>query len=297
MTHHPHPITNAMTIDVEDYFQVSAFAPHIRRADWDRTECRVERNVHRLLDLLASHDTHATFFTLGWVAERYPALVQRIVKEGHELASHGYFHERVSDLSRAAFNDDVRAAKFLLEDIGGVAVQGYRAPSFSIGARSPWALDVLQDAGHSYSSSVYPVRHDHYGSPDAPRFAHTVPPGLREIPPTTLRLTGRNLPASGGGYFRLLPYAVSRWMLQQVNDREGQPAVFYIHPWEIDAGQPRVPGLGPKTRFRHYLNLSRTEARLARLLADFHWDRMDRVFMQTRAASTAVFHTEGLAHA
>jgi polysaccharide deacetylase family protein (PEP-CTERM system associated) len=272
------PITNAMTIDVEDYFQVSAFAPHIRRADWDRTECRVERNVHRLLDLLAQKKTHATFFTLGWVAERYPGLVRRIVAEGHELASHGYHHERVSDLSRAAFNDDVLGAKYLLEDVGGVAVQGYRAPSFSIGPANPWALDVLQAAGHTYSSSIYPVRHDHYGSPDAPRFAHAVRPGLLEIPPTTLRLQGRNLPSSGGGYFRLLPYGLSRWMLRQVHARDAQPAVFYTHPWEIDAAQPRVQGVGFKTRFRHYVNLARTEGRLARLLDDFRWDRMDRVF-------------------
>jgi len=273
------PITNALTIDVEDYFQVSAFAPHIRRADWNTIPCRVERNVHRLLDLLARQQTHATFFTLGWVAERYPALVRRIVDEGHELGSHGYLHDRVSSLSRAAFNDDVRGAKHLLEDTAGVAVQGYRAPSFSIGEGNLWALDVLQAAGHSYSSSIYPVRHDHYGSPDAPRFVHRVREGLLEIPPTTLRLLGRNLPSSGGGYFRLLPYALSRWMLRQVNEREAQPAVFYCHPWEIDAEQPRVPGVDWKTRFRHYVNLDRTEARLQRLLQDFRWDRMDRVFL------------------
>jgi polysaccharide deacetylase family protein (PEP-CTERM system associated) len=272
-------LTNALTIDVEDYFQVSAFAPHIRRADWNSTPCRVERNVQRLLELLAREQTHATFFTLGWVAERYPALVRRIVDDGHELASHGYLHERASSLSRAAFKDDVLGAKHLLEDIGGVAVQGYRAPSFSIGAGNLWALDVLQAAGHTYSSSIYPVRHDHYGSPDAPRFVHQVRPDLLEIPPTTLRLLGRNLPSSGGGYFRLLPYALSRWMLRQVNQREAQPAVFYCHPWEIDAEQPRVPGVDWKTRFRHYVNLDRTEARLQRLLQDFRWDRMDRVFL------------------
>jgi polysaccharide deacetylase family protein (PEP-CTERM system associated) len=284
------PITNAMTIDVEDYFQVSAFAPHIRRADWDRAECRVERNVHRLLDLLACKQTHATFFTLGWVAERYPALVRRIVDEGHELASHGYHHERVSGLSRAAFRDDVLAAKFILEDITGVAVQGYRAPSFSIGEGNLWALDVLQAAGHTYSSSIYPVQHDHYGSPDAPRFVHRVREGLLEIPPTTLRLQGRNLPSSGGGYFRLMPYAVSRWMLRQMHTRDAQPAVFYTHPWEIDAEQPRIQGVGFKTRFRHYLNLAHTEARLSRLLDDFRWDRMDRVFRAQLKTVPEVVH-------
>jgi polysaccharide deacetylase family protein (PEP-CTERM system associated) len=273
------PITNALTIDVEDYFQVSAFAAHIDRAHWDSTECRVERNVHRLLDMLERKRTRATFFTLGWVAERYPALVRRIVAGGHELASHGYGHERASDLSQAAFSHDIRRAKAILEDVGGVPVIGYRAPSFSIGAGNLWALDSLEQAGYRYSSSIYPVRHDHYGMPDAPRFRHQVRPGLVEIPPTTLRLFRRNLPSGGGGYFRLLPYAVSRWMIRQVNRGDAQAAVFYCHPWEIDAGQPRVPGLDSRTRFRHYVNLARTERRLERLLDDFRWDRMDRIFL------------------
>ena len=272
-------ITNALTIDVEDYFQVSAFASSIRRSDWDTMECRVERNVHRLLDLLAARETKATFFTLGWIAERYPTLVRRIVSDGHELASHGYGHQRASDLSEGEFANDVRSAKAILEDIGGVQIKGYRAPSFSIGDGNLWALDVLQASGHEYSSSIYPVRHDHYGSPDAPRFAHAVRDGLIEIPPTTLRVLNRNLPSSGGGYFRLLPYAVSRWMLKQVNERDAQPAVFYCHPWEIDASQPRVAGVGWKSRFRHYVNLDRTEQRLGRLLNDFAWSRMDQVFL------------------
>lgn len=277
------PLTNALTIDVEDYFQVSAFAPHIDRADWDSRECRVEHNIDRILKLLGDEQTKATFFTLGWVAERYPQMVRRIVSEGHELASHGYGHQRASDLTEAEFFHDVSHAKALLEDIGGQQVQGYRAPSFSIGTGNLWALDTLLRAGYRYSSSIYPVKHDHYGMPDAPRFAHQIRDGLMEVPPTTLRLFNRNLPSSGGGYFRLLPYALSRWMLQQVNQRDAESAIFYFHPWEIDPGQPRVSGIDLKTRFRHYVNIGRTEQRLARLLKDFHWGRMDDIFLKSRA--------------
>lgn len=277
------PLTNALTIDVEDYFQVSAFAPHINRADWDSRECRVEQNIDRILKLLGEEQTKATFFTLGWVAERYPQMVRRIVSEGHELASHGYGHQRASDLTEAEFFHDVSHAKALLEDIGGQAVQGYRAPSFSIGTGNLWALDTLLRAGYRYSSSIYPVKHDHYGMPDAPRFAHQIRDGLMEVPPTTLRLFNRNLPSSGGGYFRLLPYALSRWMLQQVNQRDAESAIFYFHPWEIDPGQPRVSGIDMKTRFRHYVNIGRTEQRLARLLKDFRWGRMDDIFLKSRA--------------
>ena len=281
-------ITNALTIDVEDYFQVSAFAPHIARSDWDRRECRVERNVERILEMLAVHDIKATFFTLGWIAERYPALVRAIVAEGHELASHGYGHQRVSDLSRAEFCADIERAKGILEDLSSSPVQGYRAPSFSIGAANLWALDCLAQAGYRYSSSIYPIRHDHYGMPDAPRFAHRVDCGLLEIPVTTLRVLERNLPSSGGGYFRLLPYAVSRWMLRQVNAADGEAAIFYFHPWEIDVDQPRIEGISAKTRFRHYLNLGRMQTRLQRLLADFAWGRMDEIFLgRLDAAGTA----------
>jgi polysaccharide deacetylase family protein (PEP-CTERM system associated) len=272
-------IVNALTIDVEDYFQVSAFAPYIRRDEWEQRECRVERNVDRILTLLDQNQTKATFFTLGWVAERYPAMVRRIVEQGHELASHGYGHQRASDLSETEFFDDVQRAKNILEDIGGQSVQGYRAPSFSIGTGNLWALDTLLKAGYRYSSSIYPVKHDHYGMPDAPRFAHEVRPGLLEVPPTTLRMFDRNLPSSGGGFFRLLPYSVSRWMLQQVNARDAQSAIFYFHPWEIDAEQPRVAGIDAKTRFRHYVNIERNERKLDRLLRDFRWDRMDRLFL------------------
>lgn len=275
-------ITNALTIDVEDYFQVSAFAPYIRRQDWDSRECRVERNVDRVLALLSERDTKATFFTLGWIAERYPALVRKIVDQGHELASHGYGHERASDLSQAAFAQDIGRAKKLLEDIAGTPVLGYRAPSFSIGHANLWAFDTLAQAGYRYSSSIYPIKHDHYGMPDAPRFAHQRGSGdnhLVEIPVTTLRLMGRNFPSSGGGWFRLFPYALSRWMLDQVNRQDRQSAIFYFHPWEIDAGQPRIAGIDARTRFRHYVNLPRMESRLQQLLADFRWGRMDHIFL------------------
>jgi polysaccharide deacetylase family protein (PEP-CTERM system associated) len=272
---------NALTIDVEDYFQVSAFAPHIARSSWDARECRVERNMDRILGLLAASNTKATFFTLGWIAERYPQVVRRIVEEGHELASHGYGHERASDLTEAEFFDDITRAKGILEDLGGVSVQGYRAPSFSIGEGNLWAFDSLLKAGYRYSSSIYPIRHDHYGMPDAPRYAHEVRPGLLEIPITTIRLFNRNLPSSGGGYFRLLPYALSRWMLGRVNGADRQSGIFYFHPWEIDADQPRIAGISSKTRFRHYVNIGRMERRLAQLLQDFEWDRMDRIFLRS----------------
>ena len=278
-------IINAMTIDVEDYFQVSAFAPYIARSEWGHRECRVERNVGRLLEILAAHDTKATFFTLGWIAERYPELIRRIVREGHELASHGYGHQRASDLSEAEFFDDISRAKGILEDIGGCAVAGYRAPSFSIGTANLWAFDCLSRAGYRYSSSIYPIRHDHYGMPDAPRFAYRVKPELLEVPITTLRVFRRNLPSSGGGYFRLLPYPVSRWVIKRVHEVDQQAAIFYCHPWEFDVGQPRIAGIDAKTRFRHYVNIDRMEDRLAGLLADFKWGRMDDIFLKAGAAT------------
>lgn len=274
-------IRNAMTCDVEDYFQVSAFAPYIDRASWPTRECRVEANMERILALYERHGVRATFFTLGWIAERYPAMVRRIVAAGHELASHGYGHLRASDQSRAEFDNDIRSSKALLEDIGGQAVVGYRAPSFSIGHANLWALDALHEAGYKYSSSIYPIAHDHYGMPDAPRFAFypNGPDGLLEVPITTVKMAGRNLPAGGGGYFRLLPYALSRWMMEKVNREDREPALFYFHPWEVDPGQPRPAGLGAKARFRHYINIDRMEQRLERLARDFAWDRMDRIFL------------------
>lgn len=270
---------NAMTVDVEDYFQVSAFEPHIAPADWERMPARVADNTGRVLDLFAAAGVKATFFTLGWVAERFPALVRRIVAEGHELASHGYDHTRVVRQDAAAFRADVTRTKALLEDVAGHAVHGYRAASYSIGASNLWALDVLQEAGYRYSSSIYPIQHDLYGMPDAPRFAFRVKAdGLLELPITSIDALGRRWPCGGGGYFRLFPYALSSWGLRRVNSRDRQPAIFYFHPWEIDPDQPRIAGIGLKTRVRHYLNLSRMEARLRRLVRDFRWDRMDRVF-------------------
>jgi polysaccharide deacetylase family protein (PEP-CTERM system associated) len=286
-------LTNALTIDVEDYFQVSAFAPYIRRDDWATRECRVERNVGRILAMLAARDTKATFFTLGWIAERYPQLVRDIVAQGHELASHGYGHERASDLSEAAFMADVDRAKKLLEDIAGTAVKGYRAPSFSIGTGNLWAFDVLARAGYSYSSSIYPIAHDHYGMPDSPRFAYRLSAGILEIPVTTLRVGRRNLPSSGGGYFRLLPYALSRWMIRRVNRQDGESAIFYFHPWEIDPGQPRVAGIDAKTRFRHYVNIPRMENRLDTLLGDFRWGRMDDIFLDRPLTHPATSNNAG----
>ncbi|MFP5409245.1 MAG: XrtA system polysaccharide deacetylase [Gammaproteobacteria bacterium] len=272
---------NAMSIDVEDYFQVSAFAPHIRREDWDSLPCRVERNVEVILGLLDAADARATFFTLGWIAERYPQVVRRIVDNGHELASHGYGHQRASELTPAEFRDDITRAKALLEDIGGVAVRGYRAPSFSINRDNWWAVEELQNAGYVYSSSIYPVKHDHYGMPDAPRFPHRPngEAGILELPPTTVPLFGRNLPAAGGGWFRLLPYQMSRWMLRRVNAQDQAPCMFYFHPWELDAEQPRQHGISARTRFRHYVNLQRMPGRMRQLLNDFEWDRVDRVFL------------------
>ncbi len=272
---------NAMSVDVEDYFQVSAFAGHIDRNDWDSLPCRVERNTDAILRLFAEHGVHATFFMLGWVAERYPALVRRIADSGHEVASHGFEHVRVGDQKPAGFRDDVRRTKRLLEDVAGRQVRGFRAASFSIAADTLWAYEVLAEEGYAYSSSVYPIRHDHYGSPEAPRFANRPRGGggLWEIPITSLAFFGHNLPCGGGGYFRLLPYRLSRWAMRRVNRIERQPCVFFFHPWEIDPGQPRQRGLSLKTRVRHYTNLGRMERRLRAVLTDFAWDRIDRVFL------------------
>ena len=271
---------NALTIDVEDYFQVSAFAPHIPRGDWERMPCRVERNVDVILGLLDASGAKATFFTLGWVAERYPQVVRRIAEGGHELASHGYGHQRASDLTPEEFREDITRAKRLLEEISGQPVKGYRAPSFSVGKSNPWAFDCIRESGYTYSSSVYPIRHDHYGMPDAPRFPYQPIPGLIEVPVTTNQFFQTNVPTGGGGYFRLMPYAMSRWLIGRVNRIDGKPAMFYFHPWEIDPEQPRIHAAGWKSKFRHYVNLHRTERRLKRLLSDFRWDRVDRVFLE-----------------
>jgi polysaccharide deacetylase family protein (PEP-CTERM system associated) len=278
-------IRNAMTVDVEDYFQVQAFAHCIPRAAWDSFSCRVEHNTDRILQQFDRAGVKATFFTLGWVAERYPAMVRRIVAQGHELASHGWEHIRVFTQDADAFRADIRKTKLLLEDIGGVAVTGYRAATFSIGARTPWAFEVLESEGYRYSSSIYPVRHDLYGMPDAPRTPFRPGGGsLWEIPMTTVKLGGRNIPCSGGGYFRLLPYGLYRFLLARLNSGENRPGIFYFHPWEIDPDQPLIQDCGRRSRFRHYNNLAKTAPRLDRLLRDFAWDRMDQVFADILAA-------------
>lgn len=270
----------AMTVDVEDYFQVQAFARVIPREAWERIPRRVEANTERILEAFAAAGVSATFFVLGWIAERHPALVRKIVSCGHELASHGYDHRRVDQLDEAQFRTDVGRTRRLLEDIGGVAVRGYRAPTFSIGSRNPWAFAALAAEGYAYSSSVYPVRHDLYGMPEAPRFPFRPLGGtLWEIPMTTLRLGKRNFPWAGGGYFRLFPYGLYRLGLKRVLRREHRPAIFYFHPWEIDPDQPRVPNCSLRSRVRHRLNLGATEGRIRRLLRDFRWDRVDRVFV------------------
>jgi len=276
----PESLTNAMTVDVEDYFQVSAFENHIRRSDWESIPCRVEENVERILALFEGKGVKATFFTLGWIAERYPEMIRKIVNQGHELASHGWGHVRVTNQNPEEFRKDVTNTKALLEDHAGQRIKGYRAASYSIGIHNLWALDVLAETGHEYSSSIVPIRHDLYGMPDAPRFTFRAAGGkILEVPITTVEIAKRNVPCGGGGWFRLFPYAFSRWALQRVNRSDRQPCIFYFHPWEIDPEQPRQRDLGLKTRTRHYLNLSRMYGRLDRLLTDFKWDRMDRVFL------------------
>lgn len=280
----PPRIVNAMTVDVEDYFQVGAFEGSVSRADWESFPSRVEANTERILARLAEAHVHGTFFTLGWVAQRHPALVRRIVDAGHELASHGWDHTRADAQSPEVFRQDVRRARLALEQTGGAAVLGYRAATFSIGARNLWAFGALAGEGYRYSSSIYPVRHDTYGMPDAPRLPFQPDRnGFWELPMTTVRVAGRRLPCSGGGWFRLAPYALFRRGLQKFNAQERQPGIFYTHPWEIDPGQPRIraPRL---SRFRHYVNLHRTDPRLRRLLADFAWDRIDRVHAGLLAA-------------
>jgi polysaccharide deacetylase family protein (PEP-CTERM system associated) len=269
---------NALTIDVEDYFQVEAFAEVINRDDWEAQPRRVARNTGRLLDILGEAEVSATFFMLGWVAQRHPELVRRIVAEGHELASHGSDHYRADQQSRDEFGADVRRSKALLEDTGGVPVLGYRAPTFSVGHRNRWVHAVLAEEGYRYSSSVYPIRHDLYGEPDAPRYPFCPQPGFIEIPLTTVRIFGRNLPTAGGGYFRLLPYRLTRRALRKAGKDSGVPSVFYIHPWEIDPDQPRQNQAPLKSRLRHYTNLSQTQGRLQRILREFRWGRMDEAF-------------------
>jgi polysaccharide deacetylase family protein (PEP-CTERM system associated) len=269
-------LRNAFTIDVEDYFHANALSRLAPPDSWPSFEQRAETNSHRMLDLLAEHGVKATCFVLGWVAERYPALVRRIAAGGHELASHGYWHRLIFTQEPAAFREDVRRSKALLEDLGGVPVRGYRAPSFSVVERTLWALDVLAEEGFTFDASIFPIRHDTYGIPSAPRHPHRIERnghGVFEIPSSTTRMGGTNVPVAGGGYFRLLPYAWTRWGIGRVNRAEGKPVVFYIHPWDMDPGQPRLTP-SALSRLRHYTNLDRCKARLRRLLRDFRWGRV-----------------------
>ena len=276
-------IVNAKTIDVEDYFQVSAFDDVVRREAWKDLPSRVVANTERILAIFAEHQVKATFFVLGWVADRFPSVAASIAAAGHELASHGFNHRLVYDQTPDAFRDDVRRAKALIEDQSGQLVRGYRAPSYSITRRSLWALDVLVEEGYAYDASIFPIRHDRYGIPDAPRHPHELKrPGgpLTEAPPSTVRMGSMNLPVAGGGYFRLLPYGWTRWGIARINRQEKQPAIFYLHPWEIDPEQPRLQA-SAVSRFRHYRHLDKTEGRLRRLLSDFRFGRLDQVISGT----------------
>jgi len=270
---------NALSIDVEEYFQVGAFETVLDRADWDRLESRVEQATDRILGLLADRQVHATFFVLGWIAERHPALIARIAAGGHEVASHGWDHARVFTLTAESFRADLRRARGTIEDASGQAVRGYRAPSFSIDQRTPWAHPVLAEEGYAYSSSVAPIAHDHYGWREAPRFAwHPVAGSpLIELPVTTVEIGGRRFAAAGGGFFRIYPYALSRWAVRRLNENDHRPAVVYLHPWEVDPDQPRIAGAPLKSRLRHYSRLDAMEAKLTRLVDDFAWDRVDAV--------------------
>lgn len=272
-------VLNGMSVDVEDWFQVGAFEQVIARGAWDGLDRRVEANCDAVLSLFDEAGVKATFFTLGWVAERHPAMMRRIAQQGHEIASHGWDHKRVFTLGEAAFAQDIARARSVLEDTSGSPVTGYRAPSFSIDARTPWAHEVLARHGYAYSSSVAPIVHDHYGWREAPRFAFRPVAGspLVEVPVTTVEIAGRRMAAGGGGFFRLLPYALSHWAVNRVNRHDGRPAAFYFHPWEIDPGQPRRTDAPLRSRLRHYTNLSAMAGKLQRLLGAFQWGRMDAV--------------------
>jgi polysaccharide deacetylase family protein (PEP-CTERM system associated) len=269
----PGPVVNAMTVDVEDYFHVSAFQDNVARSDWERMESRVVRNTEQLLEIFDSHRVRATFFVLGWVADRYPALVKRIAAAGHEVASHGHGHRLIYEQTPEQFRDDLRRSRDSIAAAAGISVQGYRAPSFSITPRSLWALDIIREEGFIYDASVFPIRHDRYGLPSSPRHFYAMERSagtLWECPGSTVRLAGVNLPVGGGGYFRLLPYWWTKWGISRVNGAEGRAAVFYLHPWEIDPDQPRLQG-SALSRYRHYTNLDRTESRLRRLLSEFQF--------------------------
>ena len=284
----PNAIVNAMTVDVEDYFHVSAFDGVVPRSRWDHFEHRVSENTDRVLAVFDDAGISATFFVLGWVAERYPALVRRIAAQGHEVASHGFAHRLVYDQTPAAFREDVTRAKRVLEDLSGTEVQGFRAPSYSITPRSLWAIDILIEAGYRYDTSIYPIHHDRYGIPVSSRAPYVIDRAagsVLEIPASAARVLGMNLPVGGGGYFRILPYAWTRWGLDKINRDDRRGAVFYLHPWEIDPAQPRLAA-GLLSRFRHYRNLHVAEARLRRLLQDFTFGPIRQV-MRVEPESTA----------
>lgn len=287
----PEPIVNAMTVDVEDYFHASVFDRAVPRSTWTDLESRVVPNTERLLQILNEANVRATFFVLGWVAERFPGLVRRIAESRHEVASHGFEHRLIYDQTPAAFREDIRRARHAIEDAAGVQVFGYRAPSFSVTTRSLWALDILCEEGYRYDASIFPVRHHRYGIPDAPRHPYFIEHHgrrLLEVPGSTVRLGSINLPVAGGGYFRLLPYAWTRWGIGRLNRLERRPAVFYLHPWEIDPDQPRVR-VRFLSRVRHYSNLAKTESRLRRLLRDFSFGPLGEVLGRVElAVSTGV---------
>ena len=286
------PVVNAMTIDVEDYFHVSVFDGVLPRSQWDSMESRVCRNTERLLDIFSEYEVRGTFFVLGWVAERFPDLVRRIASRGHEIASHGYEHRLIYDQTPAAFRDDVRRAKSLLEDACGRPVYGYRAPSYSITPRSLWALDVLLEEGYQYDTSIFPIRHDRYGIPVSEREPYLIERSsgtLLEVPGSTTTIGPLNLPVAGGGYFRILPYWWTRWGISRVNRLERRAAVFYLHPWEIDPDQPRLR-TGRLGAFRHYRHLADTERRLRQLLTDFRFGTMEAVVRDARQSASAVDH-------
>jgi len=281
-------LTNGLSVDVEDWFQVGAFEHVIDKGSWGSLGARVERNCDQILEMFDNADVKATFFILGWVARRHPALIRRIAGQGHELASHGFDHARVFTMGRDMFARDLEMSRKAIEDAAGVRVCGYRAPSFSIDARTPWAYMILAEQGFTYSSSVAPIVHDHYGWRAAPRFAFKPLPwsDLLEIPVTTAMFAGRRLAAGGGGFFRVLPYAFSRWAIRQVNRRDHRPAVFYFHPWEIDPDQPRVDHAPMRSKLRHYTNLDGMAGKLRQLIDEFHWTRMDVI--ARREAALAV---------
>ena len=277
-------MVNALTFDIEDYYHVQAFAHKIRPSQWELYPQRVEKNTYRILEILDNHSIRATFFVLGWVAERCAGLVAEISKAGHEVGSHGYAHQMIGCGGEQDFRTDIVRSKSIIEDQLGIAVKSYRAPSYSITSKTLWALEIIRDSGFEYDSSIFPIVHDRYGIPQAPRFPHyqSLAGGatIAEFPPSTLRLGRINLPVAGGGYLRLLPYAVTAWAIRNINSKEMQPAMVYLHPWEIDPDQPRI-NAGWRSRFRHYHNLQSTEARLLRLLDDFSWAPMADVLTNT----------------